>query len=519
MKFASHYGIAAFLFFVTALIWSQQIPLFEAPDELSHYRYAEFIAKNDRLPIQSELARDPGLWEGFQPPLYHVVLSTLIRTGIVEPGIVVSENIAFDRTNVTSKAIQYDAQYIRDHNPDNVVNGVYRLRFVNVLFGALFIWVCFLLMRTTNAETFGAQAIAVWMAFPAVIFSAATLSNDMLAALCSVTGLLFYARYKRQESIYFALLSALCFGLGLLTKNTVLLLWAALVSLELFATPRFRLTRARLVLIAIPIAMSGIAVARSLSLHPMMDPDPVRLAWINSSPFWILFSWPLTLLKSVYWSVATSVGVLGAQALWLPGWMYGVFFSVILVFVASARINLRAKLSQILDQHAIFLASATTLIMFLLLSVARFRESGETMHARLLLGYIPGIIQGIAVFGTSPDKLKSSTFTVLKVIAIFAVLAGLIVLLLPQVSLNGAISQLTNFLKAGRNLSYYADLTRRFAVALMICGGAFFFYRPIALWLSAGTENIGKRVVVLTAIGMVLNIGLLHYYVVPLLIP
>ena len=51
-----------------ALWWSVVVPIGEGPDEPGHFNYALFMAREGRLPVQSEGAGEvPG--EGHQPPL------------------------------------------------------------------------------------------------------------------------------------------------------------------------------------------------------------------------------------------------------------------------------------------------------------------------------------------------------------------------------------------------------------------------------------------------------------------
>ena len=57
------------LYGALALAYRDAIPLFEAPDELSHLHYAAFVYSNGRLPRQEPL-EVPG--EGMQPPLVYV---------------------------------------------------------------------------------------------------------------------------------------------------------------------------------------------------------------------------------------------------------------------------------------------------------------------------------------------------------------------------------------------------------------------------------------------------------------
>ena len=57
--------LALFVFLATS--YSVIVPLGEAPDEVPHFTYIRYIARNGRLPVGAEEH------EGFQPPLYYLI--------------------------------------------------------------------------------------------------------------------------------------------------------------------------------------------------------------------------------------------------------------------------------------------------------------------------------------------------------------------------------------------------------------------------------------------------------------
>ena len=73
------------IFFILGLIYSAVVPLFEPPDELWHFAFADHLAKGNGLPVFST-TKSAFLREGGQPPLdrkstrlnsSHVVLSRM----------------------------------------------------------------------------------------------------------------------------------------------------------------------------------------------------------------------------------------------------------------------------------------------------------------------------------------------------------------------------------------------------------------------------------------------------------
>ncbi len=75
--------LVAFALFATA--WSIVTPVFEAPDESTHFFVAQHIARTGRLPVQTidVAARGPWEQEGSQPPLYYALAAPLLHaTGV-----------------------------------------------------------------------------------------------------------------------------------------------------------------------------------------------------------------------------------------------------------------------------------------------------------------------------------------------------------------------------------------------------------------------------------------------------
>ncbi len=503
---------------MTALIWSRTVPLFEAPDELSHYRYAEFIAEYGELPDSEDVKN---LWEGFQPPLYYTLLAGLIRAGFVQTGIVPVKNKRYEPWGSNRELNLFDHRAIREKSSAASIRGVYLFRMLNVLFGTLLTLACFKLMQEIRAERVGDLLIVVWCFVPATLFSAATITNDILAALLSVCGLLYYQRYRNTGSLISVLWSALAFGFGVMTKSTVLILWVMLLLFEVLRSPSFKPTLSRVLLGAVPLLLGGAAAYRSLSLHPVMDPDPIRLAWINSSPLWQILSWPLTFAKMVYWSLATSVGVLGAQTVWLPGWVYGLFFGFLVALMKYARPrdgDVRLGCKEIVTRHTVVTASLLALLMLLVATTARFRASGETMNARLLLGYVPGLLAGLALFARGiaveriaglPRFFKSATISAA---------AAVVVLAVPDSFLDSTAGSISSALNLRHDASYYSAVFRRGLQALAVIGLIILLTPSLLQRLAVLRIDRRGWVILIACAGALLNLALLFSYVEPALV-
>jgi hypothetical protein len=87
--------LAAYLFLAVA--YSQGTPPWEAPDEPSHYLYAEYLAAHGSLPSEAPHQRGnywedgyvTSLYEWFQPPLYYALIAPQIGlVNLLRPGTV-----------------------------------------------------------------------------------------------------------------------------------------------------------------------------------------------------------------------------------------------------------------------------------------------------------------------------------------------------------------------------------------------------------------------------------------------
>ena len=79
-------------------------PVFEAPDEPSHFLYSRILA-NGMLPVQTDPERSAHA-EGFNPPLYYALLAPVLRLCDPDVGskIIVKTNLTEQFNLATSRA-------------------------------------------------------------------------------------------------------------------------------------------------------------------------------------------------------------------------------------------------------------------------------------------------------------------------------------------------------------------------------------------------------------------------------
>src|SRR5262249_43186537 len=75
-----------------AIFYGLAIPLGEAADEVPHYHYVRFLARERRLPVGGEAGS-----EGIQPPLYYL-LGALVTGPVPEGDFRVQNNSDFSLT-------------------------------------------------------------------------------------------------------------------------------------------------------------------------------------------------------------------------------------------------------------------------------------------------------------------------------------------------------------------------------------------------------------------------------------
>lgn len=66
-------GLILFAFIGLGVTYSLVTPIFEAPDEIQHYFYVQYLADERSLPALTIPEEEPFQQEGSQPPLYYLL--------------------------------------------------------------------------------------------------------------------------------------------------------------------------------------------------------------------------------------------------------------------------------------------------------------------------------------------------------------------------------------------------------------------------------------------------------------
>lgn len=197
------------------------LPMFEASDEAAHFAYADYWARERRLP---NLRQEVPSHEAFQPPLYYVALAPLLSL--------------FDRSNLAEVSQlnpdwfdrELNANYasvsqLHLHGPaeqfpyGGAVWAVRAARFISSLLGAATIYMLFLLAnlllrRHANAPIIALLAAALAAFNPKFVHISSIVSNDIAVTFAATLTCWWMLRIEAEADDKPQL--AKWFGLGIL---------------------------------------------------------------------------------------------------------------------------------------------------------------------------------------------------------------------------------------------------------------------------------------------------------------
>ncbi len=281
-----------------ALVYSLATPIFEGPDEIWHFAFANYLANGGGLPVLSAEHPNLLLRNAAHPPLYFLPVAALIapidrsdfpdsfRFNLASPSITPGSHS--DRPNLLIHGRHEDFPFRQS------VLAVHVGRLWSILLGVITlagVWVVARQLAPT-AESWLALATTATAAFvPQFVYGSAIINNDALAAAGGTWTLALLLILVRRRQQRWAALSGLVLGITLLAKIGMValaplpLVALGLANLDLFRPGKARLTRdetrsrlrwgltAGLLVYAVAVAVAGWWYARNWLLYG----DP--LAW------------------------------------------------------------------------------------------------------------------------------------------------------------------------------------------------------------------------------------------------
>jgi 4-amino-4-deoxy-L-arabinose transferase-like glycosyltransferase len=318
-------ALITLLYLALAVTYSFVVPLWEAPDEPSHFLYARYLAQNGCLPSPTYYAEDIAgsfekdyilsIYEWYHPPLYYLLGALALRA--VEPQHKLSASYFFPP--IDPDLAYQDSLFVHQskgpfHFGEDEL-GPRLLRLLSILMGMGTIWVTYQTARQVfPSEPLLALAASGVVSFiPQYTFISASVNSDNLANLLSALALLLTVKWITKENSYGKTLRLGLFcSLALLSKTTTFFLVpVACLSFALRAkqkgSPRYFLKQS-LAFLSLPLLATGLllalyprknlwALAAAYTESSKVDADLISLGYlctvltqINQS-FWARFGW------------------------------------------------------------------------------------------------------------------------------------------------------------------------------------------------------------------------------------
>lgn len=264
----SRFGLPLILaaFVLLAGAYSVIVPLGEAPDEVPHFSYIQYLVLHRQLPPPEGAVTG----ESHQPPLYYF-LGAAATAWIPQRGyqVIANPDFAIDKAN-TPNLLVHDSRESFPYRDD--VLAWHLARLLSIAMGAVTVWATWRIAREFFPdEAWVALGAAAFVAFlPGFIFISAVVNNDNLITMLSSLCILQVIRIMRQSlTTHAAIVLGVLLGLAALTKLSGFVVWVFAGTMLMYVAYRNREVRK----IATPIALCfGVAIVMIIpqALHNLV---------------------------------------------------------------------------------------------------------------------------------------------------------------------------------------------------------------------------------------------------------
>ncbi len=210
-------------FVALAIVYSLTVPLFEGPDEIWHYAFANHLASGGGLPVFDVNQPATFLRNGAHPPLYYALIAALIAP-IDRADFPADYHFNLASPKITPGASGTSPNLLihtaREDFPfHNTALAGHLARLVSIALSTLTVVGVFGVARRLLRDDRLALLVTAFVAFiPQFVYGAALVNNDALAA-CAATWLLYaLLRLMNDGRWRWALLSGVLLGVTLLSK-------------------------------------------------------------------------------------------------------------------------------------------------------------------------------------------------------------------------------------------------------------------------------------------------------------
>jgi hypothetical protein len=419
-----HRAALVVVFVVFCAINNLTLPIFEAPDEVAHYKFAAFLMRERRLPdLRTPEAPSH---EAAQPPLYYALTALVISP--------------IDHGNLTDISHLNPQWFDRELNPDFVtvanqhrhtdaerwpyqgaVWGVRVARALSSLLGAITILaVCSIACSATGGSALASMLAGIAVAFnPKFVHVASIVSND-IAIICAATvAMAWLCRLLRdtREPAWrdVAGLGALV-GVAVLCKLGGLGLLAPAALTLIAKTPQRTVRTLAALAIGVTLTTGPWFVYNTLTYG-----DPLAFSAVREANRALLREQPLgysQMLAAVLPLLRSYFGVIGV-GFELPAWARLMVAGTILLAAAGMLAKLidwlRARPWR--DGRAQLATPLAALLMWQLALLALFtpwlRDYAATENGRLLMPGIGAVAIWLALgwLRVAPDPLRKPALT------------------------------------------------------------------------------------------------------------
>ncbi len=324
-------------FVLVAVALSMIVPLGEAPDEVSHWAYVQYLVEHHRLPPPEGAV----FGESHQPPLYYI-LGALATSWVPDQKLDIIANPDWELDSV-----QVNNLLLHTRQEEFPYRGGalawHWVRLVSVVLGAITVWTTYHIAEIVfpGNPALGLTAAALVGFLPEFTFVSAAVNNDNL--IIALSALVFYSFLRLPENAPPRQLAVvgLLLGLALVTKIQAAFLLSAL-ALSLILRSGWRAAGRYIPKIIVICAVMGVIIAPYVIYNTLVFGDPFGMArWLMTVPRLepvTLADWT-TYGARMYWSFFGRTG--GVTNIGMPAWMYQALTLVFGVGLAGAVLLLR----------------------------------------------------------------------------------------------------------------------------------------------------------------------------------
>jgi hypothetical protein len=213
--------LAAFV--ALSVVYSLTVPLFEGPDEIWHYAFANHLANGGGLPVFDATQPATFLRNGAHPPLYYALIAALIapldrsdfpaeyRFNLASPRI--TQGASGTSPNLLIHTAREDFPF-----QDTALAG-HLARLLSIALGTVtVVGVFYVARRLLRDERLALIATAFVAFIPQFVYGTALINNDALAAVSATWLLYALLRLMDDGRWRWAVLSGVLLGITLLSK-------------------------------------------------------------------------------------------------------------------------------------------------------------------------------------------------------------------------------------------------------------------------------------------------------------